>query len=60
MFFVVSEALLQMLFMTVCMSCVDRKITVQHSYRVDGTYKGNKTPFPVRASEKGRKELDQG
>lgn len=46
-----------MLFMTVFMACVDRKITVQHSYRVDTTYKENTPPFPVRASEKGLMEL---
>lgn len=49
-----------MLFMTVCVSCVDRKITAEHSYRVGGTYKASNTPFPVRASEEGRVELDLG
>ena len=49
-----------MLFMTGCVPCVDRKITVRHSYRVDRTRKGNKIPFLVRASERGLEELDLG
>ena len=49
-----------MLFMTGSIPCVDRKITVRHSYRVDRTRKGNKIPFLVRASERGLEELDLG
>lgn len=46
-----------MLFMTVFMLRVERKITGQHSDHVDRTYKGTKSPFLVRASEKDLTEL---
>lgn len=42
------------------MSCVDRKITLEHSCRVDGTCEANSSPFPGRASEKGRLGLGLG